>query len=113
MYICHADSKPMVRATFETVFNKYFKQSCTIIWANNGEHSFYGDRSQTTVWNIGREGNYKHPTMKPIELMGRAIYNSSKEDDIVLDLLKRPVVSVHAVGVSVVSDEVDIANARL
>ena len=33
--------------------------------------------------------------------------------DIVLDLVKRPVVSVHAVGVSVVSDEVDIANARL
>jgi len=33
--------------------------------------------------------------------------------DIVLDMVKRPVKSVNAVGVSVVSDEVDIANARL
>lgn len=33
--------------------------------------------------------------------------------DIVLDLVKRPLTSVHAVGVSVVTDEVDIANARL
>jgi len=33
--------------------------------------------------------------------------------DIVLDMVKRPVVSVNAVGVSVVTDEIDIANARL
>jgi DNA modification methylase len=26
-----------------------------------------------------------HPTMKPIELVGRAIKNSSKKDDVVLD----------------------------
>ncbi|MFC1693518.1 Gfo/Idh/MocA family protein [Candidatus Latescibacterota bacterium] len=33
--------------------------------------------------------------------------------DIVLDMVQRPVVSVSASGVAVVSDEVDIANARL
>lgn len=33
--------------------------------------------------------------------------------DIVLDMVKRDVLAVNAVGVSVVSDEVDIANARL
>ena len=33
--------------------------------------------------------------------------------DIVLDMVRRPVASVNAVGVSVVSEEVDIANARL
>ncbi len=33
--------------------------------------------------------------------------------DIVLDMVKHPVVSVNAIGVSVVSDEFDIANARL
>jgi len=33
--------------------------------------------------------------------------------DIVLDMVRRPVTSVSAVGVPVVSDEVDIANARL
>ena len=33
--------------------------------------------------------------------------------DIILDMVKQPIVLVNAVGVSVVSDEVDIANARL
>lgn len=33
--------------------------------------------------------------------------------DIVLDMVKQPVVSVSAVGIPVVTDEVDIANARL
>jgi predicted dehydrogenase len=33
--------------------------------------------------------------------------------DIILDLVRRPISAVHAVGVSVVTDEVDIANARL
>ncbi|MDP2984273.1 MAG: Gfo/Idh/MocA family oxidoreductase [Candidatus Latescibacter sp.] len=33
--------------------------------------------------------------------------------DIVLDMVRRPVVSVHASGVAVVSDEADIANARI
>jgi len=33
--------------------------------------------------------------------------------DILLDLVKKPVTSVRAVGVSVVSDEADIANARI
>ena len=33
--------------------------------------------------------------------------------DIVLDMVRRPLKSVHASGVAVVSDEIDIANARL
>ncbi|MFC1650774.1 Gfo/Idh/MocA family protein [Candidatus Latescibacterota bacterium] len=33
--------------------------------------------------------------------------------DIILNMVRRPVISVNAVGVSVVSDEVDIANARI
>ncbi|MFC1606880.1 Gfo/Idh/MocA family protein [Candidatus Latescibacterota bacterium] len=33
--------------------------------------------------------------------------------DVVLDMVKEPVKSVHAVGVAVVTDEIDIANARL
>lgn len=33
--------------------------------------------------------------------------------DIILDMVKRPVATVSAVGVSVVTDEVDIANARI
>jgi DNA modification methylase len=53
-----------------------------------GKHLFYGDRTETTVWNIKRDNaqNYVHPTQKPVALPARAIQNSSKEQDIVLDL---------------------------
>lgn len=39
-------------------------------------------------WEIDREvvTSYKHPTQKPVPLAGRAILNSSQEEDIVLDL---------------------------
>jgi len=56
-------------------------------WLRNGTHKFYGDRKQTTVWEIDRPTQSKdHPTMKPISLVARAINNSSKQDDIILDL---------------------------
>jgi len=56
-------------------------------WNKEGKHQFYGDRSQTTVWEVNRPTKSKeHPTMKPIELITRAIMNSSKGEDIVLDL---------------------------
>ena len=51
------------------------------------EHEWYGGRKQGNVWNIARPRISKeHPTMKPIELVGRAIRNSSLVGDIVLDL---------------------------
>lgn len=49
--------------------------------------SFGEDRKQTEVWEIERPKSSKlHPTMKPIEVCGRAIRNSSKRGDTVLDL---------------------------
>lgn len=44
------------------------------------------DKGGSTVWKIGRDSNYKHPTQKPIELITIALANSSKQDDIILDL---------------------------
>jgi len=45
------------------------------------------DRGQSDVWQISRpKRSDEHPTMKPIELVARAINNSSRGDDIVLDL---------------------------
>jgi DNA modification methylase len=56
-------------------------------WNKEGSHMFYGDRSQTTVWNIDRPtASREHPTMKPIALIAKAIHNSSKEGDVILDL---------------------------
>jgi len=45
------------------------------------------DRKETDVWEIKRPGNSAlHPTMKPVELVERALTNSSKSGDVVLDL---------------------------
>jgi DNA modification methylase len=56
-------------------------------WKPGAAHKFYGDRKQTTVWQIDRPmANREHPTMKPLSLCAKAIENSSKGGDIVLDL---------------------------
>lgn len=44
------------------------------------------DKGGSTVWTLSRDSNYQHPTQKPIELLTIALKNSSKEEDIVLDL---------------------------
>ncbi|WP_256329433.1 DNA methyltransferase [Nitrosomonas sp. Nm33] len=45
-----------------------------------------GARDQGDVWHINKPiKNDLHPTMKPVELVERAILNSSKSRDIVLD----------------------------
>lgn len=45
------------------------------------------DRKQSDVWDIDRPSKSElHPTTKPIELVERAIKNSSKKDNYVLDL---------------------------
>ena len=45
------------------------------------------DRTETDVWEIKRPSNSElHPTMKPVELVERALTNSSKSKNIVLDL---------------------------
>ena len=45
------------------------------------------DRKQDDVWEIDRyKKNDLHPTMKPINLMIKAVQNSSKTKDIILDI---------------------------
>ena len=49
---------------------------------------WFGDRCQTTVWNIKRDNTreYVHPTQKPTALAVKAMFNSCKPGEIVLDL---------------------------
>lgn len=55
-------------------------------WAKGSRRHWCGDRKQSDIWNIARSGSNKlHPTMKPIELVTRAISNSSNAGDIILD----------------------------
>lgn len=56
-------------------------------WKEGKAHYFVDDRTQDTVWEIPKpKRNAEHPTMKPIPLCARAIKNSSKPKDLVVDL---------------------------
>jgi DNA modification methylase len=108
IYVCHADTE---RVNFTKAFRDAgFYLSSVVIWAKNnstfgradyfwkhepilygwregGAHTWHGDNKQDTIWNVDRPSKSEtHPTMKPIALIEKALINSSKQDDIVLDL---------------------------
>jgi DNA modification methylase len=108
MYVCHASS---IQREFQNAIESAgFEIRCQIIWAKNtfawgfGRYKFqhepifychvagqsdawYGDKSQSTLWQEKKPAaNRLHPTMKPVELIERALLNSSKGGDCVLDL---------------------------
>ena len=61
-------------------------EPCLYGW-KKGTHNWYADRKQTTVLEFDKPTkNDLHPTMKPVDLIGYQVKNSSKENDIVLDL---------------------------
>ena len=65
----------------------YMSKYEPIVYGWFDEHNFYGDRSNFDIWDIKRtKKNDLHPTMKPVELVEKAMLNSSKKGDIVLDL---------------------------
>jgi DNA modification methylase len=49
---------------------------------------WYGKNNESDVWELSRgaTGEYVHPTQKPVELVARAISNSSKGGDVILEL---------------------------
>ena len=55
-------------------------------WKDGADHYWCGARDQGDIWNVKKPAkNDLHPTMKPVELVERAIRNSSKTRDLVLD----------------------------
>jgi len=55
-------------------------------WRDGTDHFWCGDRNQGDVWQINRPtANRDHPTPKPVELIERALRNSSKTRNTVLD----------------------------
>jgi DNA modification methylase len=55
-------------------------------WRDGVDHFWCGARDQGDIWFIKRPAsNQEHPTMKPVELVERAIRNSSKTRDTILD----------------------------
>jgi DNA modification methylase len=108
LYVCHSSSW---QREFQNALEAAgFAVRCQIIWAKNtfawgfgrykfqhepmfychvaGEKdSWYGNKSQSTLWEEKKPAaNRLHPTMKPVELIERALLNSSKAGDVVADL---------------------------
>jgi DNA modification methylase len=106
-YVCMSSSEwPTLHRAWQEAGGKW---SSTIIWAKNtfalgradyhqqfeamlygwkagNQHYWCGARDQGNVWHFDKPArNDLHPTMKPVALVERAIRNSSKHRDIVLD----------------------------
>lgn len=64
----------------------YRHESIFYGWIPGEAHHAVPDRTQDTVWEIARpKKSPEHPTMKPVELIERALTNSSSCGDLVLD----------------------------
>ena len=62
-------------------------EPCLYGWKPGASHKWYSDRSQTTVMDFNKPSrSEQHPTMKPLDLIGYQIKNSSKPGDNVLDV---------------------------
>jgi DNA modification methylase len=62
-------------------------EPCIYAYKDGCSPQWFGASDEKTVWELKKEAkNEYHPTQKPIELPERAIKNSSKSGDLVLDL---------------------------
>jgi len=75
-------------AQFGMLGANYHQKHEPILFAIKGRtYNWYGENNEVTVWDIARASkNEFHSTQKPVELVERAIGNSSKVADSVLDL---------------------------
>lgn len=67
--------------------SKYHRQYEPIWYGWKEKSTYRADRKQSDLWACKRpKKSDEHPTMKPVELVEKAIINSSVAEDIVLDL---------------------------
>ena len=77
-----------VKNTFTLGRSNYQRQYEPILygWPEGAGHYWCGARNQGDVWQIVKPWrNDLHPTMKPVELVARAVSNSSRTGDVVFD----------------------------
>lgn len=108
IYVFHADTeglnfrKAFKDAGFKLAECLIWKKDCFVMgrqdyqwqhepilygWKEGVAHHFINDRTQSTILEFDRpKQSALHPTMKPIDLIARLVKNSSKENDIILDL---------------------------
>jgi DNA modification methylase len=76
------------KSTFTMGRSDYQRQYEPILygWPESAKRHWCGDRDQSDVWQIRKpHKNDLHPTMKPVELVERAIRNSSRPGNSVMD----------------------------
>ena len=108
IYVCHADTEGL---NFRNAYkNAGYKLAECLVWVKNAlvlgrqdyhwrhepilygwkegaAHYFVDDRTQDTIWEYNKpRKSEEHPTMKPLELVGKAISNSSRRHESILDL---------------------------
>lgn len=88
---------------FYGILQVVLKPKSCIVWAKNvfglgrgyrHQHEFIlfdglidpDIKNESDLWQIKKDVNYKHPTQKPVEIPARAIKNSSKNGNIVVDI---------------------------
>ena len=88
---------------FYGILQKKLKPKACIVWAKNvfglgkgyrHQHEFIlfdgfidaSIKNESDLWKIKKDSKYQHPTQKPVELPSRAITNSSRPQNIILDL---------------------------
>jgi len=88
---------------FYGILQKKLKPKACIVWAKNvfglgkgyrHQHEFIlfdgfidaSIKNESDLWKIKKDSKYQHPTQKPVELSSRAITNSSRPNNIILDL---------------------------
>lgn len=79
--------EPILYGWQDTDYAVWYHEPILYGWRDGEAHEYFGGRRDSTVWDIPRpQRSEEHPTMKPVELVQKAIINSSKREDIVLDL---------------------------
>jgi DNA modification methylase len=64
----------------------HYKHEPIIYGWVEGAHTFYGGHSETSLWSIDKPHKSDlHPTMKPVALFAKAVENSTKSGETVLD----------------------------
>ncbi len=61
-------------------------EPCFYGWFNNGTHQWHSDRKQESVWTAKSKRIEGHTTPKPIEIITKALINSSENNFLVIDL---------------------------
>jgi len=106
VYVCVS---PLIQSPFMQMFEKYkadidavivwdkknaglgymaYRRQCEFILFHKGSPFCKGDKSDFDLWSFSKDATteYMHPTQKPVALSERAISNSSKQGEKVLDL---------------------------